>query len=469
MATNKGFIKDWLGNKILPITRGELVLDSEGNIALNSNQFLAENGHPGLVTAAERAMINGSLGGEGSLSDIYDKINYINNGLKVGDTIIHFYSESEPTPIKLNSSGDNKIEITVSDDNSINLGLSELPNSAITANSLIKGLVVDKFGRVTSVTPGDIESSDLPDTITGKVITNSTLTGCYTTEVSDNATSLVNKEYVDAKFSEASGVAAGGLQFGGILNSSTVAVEKLTATYVNHYFKVTSEFTLQKSYFYEPSDILGDSVNLKIGDTLITYKPINSDYKFVYIPSADDITTISIRKENPDNTITNVLSYEIGNVILKFSSVFDIINSSSGTASITLPIASATKDGYLSKDDWNKFNSYSSSLGVSYVGNISSGPGVYELGTLTIGGIESVIYGKNNISSLSLQVASNNPVLKFTESGSQDVSISLQGKTGIKVSKVDDGIEFESLLSVPPQLVPDSDRTANYLTLNTNH
>jgi hypothetical protein len=43
MATkiNKGFIKDFAGNYILPITRGELVLDSEGNIALASDLFLA--------------------------------------------------------------------------------------------------------------------------------------------------------------------------------------------------------------------------------------------------------------------------------------------------------------------------------------------------------------------------------------------------------------------------------------------
>ena len=37
----KGFIKDWNGNKMLPITRGELVLDVEGNGALTSNLFLA--------------------------------------------------------------------------------------------------------------------------------------------------------------------------------------------------------------------------------------------------------------------------------------------------------------------------------------------------------------------------------------------------------------------------------------------
>jgi hypothetical protein len=45
MATNKGFIKDLQGNNLLPITRGELVLDKDGNIALNSKYFLAgENG-----------------------------------------------------------------------------------------------------------------------------------------------------------------------------------------------------------------------------------------------------------------------------------------------------------------------------------------------------------------------------------------------------------------------------------------
>jgi hypothetical protein len=35
-TTYKGFIKDLQGNKILPITRAELVLDSLGKIALFS-------------------------------------------------------------------------------------------------------------------------------------------------------------------------------------------------------------------------------------------------------------------------------------------------------------------------------------------------------------------------------------------------------------------------------------------------
>jgi hypothetical protein len=68
--TTKGFIKDWQGNKILPITRGELVLDCLGNVALTSDRFLAgelkdadgniiANDKPGLITAAERAVLKG--------------------------------------------------------------------------------------------------------------------------------------------------------------------------------------------------------------------------------------------------------------------------------------------------------------------------------------------------------------------------------------------------------------------------
>ena len=39
ITTNKGFIKDQQGNILLPFTRGDLVLDSKGYIALNSEEF----------------------------------------------------------------------------------------------------------------------------------------------------------------------------------------------------------------------------------------------------------------------------------------------------------------------------------------------------------------------------------------------------------------------------------------------
>jgi hypothetical protein len=61
MATNKGFIQNWQGENLLPITRAELVLDCFGNIAFTSPEFEAGatrkdgtvNAY-GLITAAEK-------------------------------------------------------------------------------------------------------------------------------------------------------------------------------------------------------------------------------------------------------------------------------------------------------------------------------------------------------------------------------------------------------------------------------
>ena len=68
----KGFINDWAGRTLLPITRGELVLDSNGIIALQSDQFLAKDGHPGLVTSAERALISSLTSAGGALEQVAD-------------------------------------------------------------------------------------------------------------------------------------------------------------------------------------------------------------------------------------------------------------------------------------------------------------------------------------------------------------------------------------------------------------
>jgi hypothetical protein len=101
--TTKGFIKDWQGNKILPITRGELVLDKDGNVALTSQHFLAgENGNQyGLITAAERAMLNGGSASH-NLADVYTKLGHINTGLKFNNTAVSFYNTAgTATPIDI--------------------------------------------------------------------------------------------------------------------------------------------------------------------------------------------------------------------------------------------------------------------------------------------------------------------------------------------------------------------------------
>jgi hypothetical protein len=70
MATTnyKGFIKDVENNTILPFTRGELVLDKDGNVALTSEYFVAGQINDdiknmyGLVSASERAGLLRLLG-----------------------------------------------------------------------------------------------------------------------------------------------------------------------------------------------------------------------------------------------------------------------------------------------------------------------------------------------------------------------------------------------------------------------
>jgi hypothetical protein len=149
-TTIKGFIKDWQGNKLLPITRGELVLDQNGQIALQSAQFLAGDGHPGLVTAAEREMLSGGAGQ--SISDVYSKLEYVNYGLKIGDTALHFYDAYGATPITV--TGTNGVTVAPANNN-IAVSLTEINTQAIEkTNTILRGINVDKYGRVTSVSDG---------------------------------------------------------------------------------------------------------------------------------------------------------------------------------------------------------------------------------------------------------------------------------------------------------------------------
>jgi hypothetical protein len=60
---------------------------------------------PGLITAAERAMLRGGSENGNSLADLYTKVGYINNGLRINNQPIKFYSDANnpttSTPINL--------------------------------------------------------------------------------------------------------------------------------------------------------------------------------------------------------------------------------------------------------------------------------------------------------------------------------------------------------------------------------
>lgn len=447
MATNKGFIKDFQGNNLLPITRGELVLDKDGNVALNSKYFLAgENGSQyGLITAAERAMLTGSGSGSGgSLSDLYTKLAYINEGLTIGGKTCLFYdANGVATPINIIGTED-QIEIATNvNNNNIQLSLAEINEDVIAVESgVVKKISVDKYGRVTSVTASALENSDIP-----AELSNKKLTSCTTEAVdTNNEYALVNKAYVDAKFNSINTDLTGALIFGGAIADLDAAKGVTVNKKTYHYYKVTAyqAFTIPGDYTTD-----GNAVTVKAGDTLI----VDGDNKLIHIPSGDDITTLTITKTSADGATTNVVNQQLGNLTLKFSPIFSIegVAGNDKIANITIPPVSVNTDGYLTSEDYKKFLSYSENLSTSYISSITDATvGVYELGTLMVGTVPYNIKGIKNTYGLNLVdetvvegvTQKHDPAIKLNENGTVVSSISYKGANGIIVTKDGDSIKI---------------------------
>lgn len=472
MATQKGFIKNWVGDYILPITRGELVLDSKGNIALQSNEFLAGGGTngdlPGLMTAAEKAMLSGT-GTGGGIADIYTKLGYINNGIKFNNSTYNFYdTNNKATPINILTAA-NQLTLTPVE-NSITLGLHTINSASIEKSEILKGIKVDVYGRVTEVTSGKLLNTDIPD-LDGQKISNATLSGCTTEfEAIDETknTSIVNKAYVDKKIDAVTGIATGALKFDGPLDDGDTAKAMLgNKNYYNCYYKVVgSGFNIAASDLYNPTE--GSSgVFVKAGDTLIIY-PTNNTSKFVYIPSGNDTTLITIREEGQTATVNQI----DGSITIQFSQLFNVEPGTSGSdnriAKISMPQANASQDGYLSQGDWVKFNSYGDSLAVTYTSSISTQPGQYKIGEIKIGSNDPVdVIGLNNVTTLALIADTTtplyNPILEFTETGlTESVKIAYKGFKGIQVKKNGNDVEFYADNKVVTE-------SANYLEISEGH
>ena len=457
MATNKGFIKDWFGNYILPITRGELVLDSQGQVALRSSEFLAdlnEDGLPGLMTAAEKRMLSGGGSGQG-ISDLYTKIEYINNGIQVNGSTLKFYTtasnESTHTPINITSPEAGQLSITATSTNVINIALKALKNEVTSLNGRLDSIIVDEYGRVTSVTSSPLVDSEIPKELTEKTLVDVTFTNAKTSdkEIGTDELAVVNKAYVDAQIREITGLATGALKFGGTLSDADAAIAALnnpTGAYEDHYFKVTGNFTVEAKYLHATTE-KGENQPVKLGDTLIIHES-----KFVYVPSADEaVTSLTVYGDGETDKAIDDL---VGPLTLKFSSLFQVKNNPVGskTAYIHIPAANGETNGYLTAADWIRFNNYESGLAVTYTGAITATTaGSYTIGTIKIGtGNPQTIYGINNISTLTLEngatTGSNveyNPILKFTETGVVNpYEITLEGTRGIQIKKNGQKVQF---------------------------
>ena len=391
-TTYKGFVKDLSGKTLLPITRAELVLDSDGQIALHSSKFLAENGLPGLITDVERQMIHTLSGGSGgnlSLTDVYNQINWINTGLQLGGTSVSFFKKNSETgnytstPINITAGTGLNFNL---DGNTATFSLTELTASTIT-DKYINNIQIDKYGRVTSISGVD-------------------------------SSTIATINYVEQEIAKVGGVATGALKFAGSVSDADTAESNLIVANANNYYKVTGLFTLS---------IDEKNVIVHIGDTLIVQKVDSSTVKYIHIPSGDDLQLSITQGES------KFIENAIGPLTLDFSDLFSVVKDPN-TQKVSINL--------------NESKLNLSQYEVSYSAKTASG---YEIGTLTIGGTPHVIYGTNNISSLSLiqNAGSNiNPILKFTESGTSDVNITLKGNQGISVVKNNNIVEFGAKLDL---------------------
>lgn len=451
MASIKGFIKDYNGNRLLPITRGELVLDKDGQIALISKYFEAGvNGNTyGLISATDLAKLKGEGTGQ-SMSDIYDKLAIINSSLTVGNTSLHFYDEDgKATTININGIAD---QINVSStNNGISIGLSELEE--LSASNILKSITVDKYGRVIAVSGAPLTSAEIPN-LDGQTISNGILNGCTTSAetIADNKLAVVNKSYVDAKIAQVEGVATGALTFGGAISSRDYAIGLLNKVEnFNNYYKVISDFILPNDYLYSETEVNSNG-NIKSGDTLIVYKIGASESKFIHIPSGDeDVTRITIKESGASNAVDG----KLGHISFIFDSLFNVNSTDGYAANISIPAANGITNGYLSAEDYVKFSNYASNLKVVYESSITEGAtGSYQIGTITIGNTEHKVIGYNNISTLTLENGSNNniinPILKFVESGvnGSTKNITIEGSNGVKAEKSGDTIKLTGAYTV---------------------
>lgn len=438
MSIYKGFIKNWNNDTMLPITRGELVLDEEGKIALNSTHFLAGQGNPGLVTAEERAYImslqnpNGNSG-----NDINAKLDAINNGLRIGTDLLQYYTLNGSTlsTKQYTISGSDRIKITKdSYNNTFTFDLAEINLSVYNTPGILKSIHVDKYGRIDNISCGDISNDEIPDELSSKTLINSTLANCTTDSTISNDYHIVNKKYVDDKIAGVTTGAIGALKFEGSLNGSSAAIEALNKP-ENSYFKVSANFELSGSYF-EPYS--SGSISLKVGDTLIIWHNTSFDKRFILVPSGDEIqTSVTILNNNNSKIYSKV-----GDVNLKFTAPFQI-EANTDTATVGIHYASNNSDGIITKDLYTQIKN-ATAKSMSYVPTVTTGfDGYYEIGKISFGDESSydTIYGVNTTYDIGLN-GNNNPYLQLKEVDDTKTSIQLVGGYGIDITNDNNSAKF---------------------------
>ena len=450
----KGFITDLAGNTILPITRGELVLDANGEVALHSSVFAANKDQYGLLSPTHYTLLE-SLGpndtpNADNLASILTKLNAINEGIKVDTKQLYFYN-NQGTPITFKSS--ETISLTADDYNNITVSLKPLQDKPTNAENVVANVTVDDYGRVTK-----IESTT--------ALSGVHLTGCTADNVADNAQqqAIVNKQYVDEKFSEISAISTGALKFEGPIDTANNIATLLKEG--SYYLAANNLENLEASLFHGKTE----EVTVNRGDTLIAHS-MQGQLKFTIIPSGDDGTYINLSDSTTGKTTIGVGT---SNIVL--ASPFVLKNDTANITTISIPEADTNTSGIISSELYGKIMQ-ATAKSMSYEQLITGG---LTIGQITIGdGTEDPI--EIQIPNYSLKYDKN--AIKWSGYANEKLNIKFEGGlqptysndtctvnlgTDNKYIKVDNGVLTAIISEVSndeftPGLI-DNDLFDNYMT-----
>ena len=298
-----GFIRDYSGNILLPITRAELVKNADGTNAFRIVKAHDQNngtagGYPGLmdpeILAELLAKIDGS--GSDSLSGLISKINRIKDSIQINsiacnllDDVLNFKSSEN---ISIAKDADDNITFHLAD--TVNLNKATISTNAV------------------------------------------------------NGTDVVNKQVLDAaldaKFKDALNVASGALHFKGGISKPLPS-----SPTVGSYYKVEEGFTET----YTDSSNKSHTINASVGDTLI-YAEVEDVKQWILIPSGNETMTKIQGIEGPQIYGGINITSEDGLVKVKTKSGIDGL---SGTLDFQLNPASISSEivtsGYFNQDVYN--------------------------------------------------------------------------------------------------------------------
>lgn len=401
MSNIKGFITDINNNTILPITRGELVLDGNGKVALHSSEFAADENQYGLLSNEHYKVLQ-SLGSSNdpnadSLAAIATKLTAINDGIQVGNTTLHFYDTNiQSTPIIFTSS--DTVILTAETGNKITASLKPLQDNPTATENVVANVTVDEYGRVTQISPTT-------------ALSGVNLIGCTSEQVLDTASeaAIVNKKYVDDRFNGISAISTGALKFKGPVQTSE-GIETLLEEGA-YYLAANVLENLEARLFHGKTQ----EVTVNRGDTLIAHS-MQGALKFTIIPSGDDGTYINLSDSANGKTIIGV-----GTSNIALASPFVLKNDTvSNITTISIPEANTSTAGIISSELYNKILQ-ATAKSMSYDQIVTGG---LTIGQITIGdGTETPI----DIQIPNYSLKYDNNVIKWSGHDNEKLNIKFEG------------------------------------------